>query len=126
MQTSQELWKALGDILQVDLSAKRDRSGVAKLNRLARKGFPEIRNAKIEFNPESSYIELLENQSLQNLCDFRCAHSDKGARREGGPLVVIQYEGVNYIIDGTHRINSWQAIGFAGRFSVIRISLKRR
>jgi len=120
MQCDKELWNSLDEILQVHLNPV-DRTGIGKLNRLAKKGFTEIDAIGYELNPDNSKIELIEGVTLSSLGEYRLAHNKNGARAEGNPLIVIHWQNINYIIDGTHRINTWVSMNFSGTFSVIKI-----
>lgn len=117
-----ELWNSLDEILQINLSAHVDRSGIDKLNRLAKKGFPEIREANSDFNPETSHIELTCHTDLRELGEYKLAHTKSGARSQESSLVVILMNGISFIVDGNHRINGWLAGQNDSGFTVIRIT----
>lgn len=117
-----ELWNSLNEILQIHLNPV-DRSGIGKLNRLAKsEEFAEINEIGYEINPENSNIELLKGLSLCSLGEYRLAHNDIGPRAEGSPLIMINWQDVNYIIDGNHRINTWVSNNYSGTFSAIKIT----
>jgi len=121
MEKDLELWNSLDEILQVNLN-KIDKTGIGKLNRLAKNAFEEIKEIGFELSPDNSKIELLEDMPLPSLGEYRLYHNKIGARAEGGPLVMINWQNVNYIVDGTHRINTWVANNHSGTFSVIKIT----
>lgn len=121
MERDLDLWNSLDEILQVELN-RIDKTGIGKLNRLAKKGFEEIKQIGYELNPDNSKIELIEGLTLSSLGEYRRAHNKIGARAEGSPLIVIAWQNINYIIDGTHRINAWLSNNYSGTFSVIKIT----
>jgi hypothetical protein len=121
MNAAKELWNRLDEILQVEANPV-DKTGIGKLNRLAKKGFPEINAISYEINHENSNIELVKELSVASLGEYRLAHNKKGARAEENPLIIICWGGVNYIIDGTHRVNSWISDNYSGSFSAIIIT----
>ena len=124
MEKDLELWNSLDEILQVYLN-RIDKTGIGKLNRLAKKGFEEIAEIGYELSPDNTKIELIENLTLSSLGEYRLAHNKIGARVEGGPLIIINWKNINYIIDGTHRINAWVSSNYSGTFSVIKITPKK-
>ncbi len=124
MERDLELWDSLDEILQVYLNPI-DRTGIGKLNRLARNGFEEINAIGFELSPDNSSIELIEDLTLSSLGDYRLAHNKAGARAEGSPLIMINWDNTNFIVDGTHRINGWVSNNFSGTFSAIKITPNR-
>jgi len=124
VENDSELWKLLDRILQVYLN-RIDKTGIGKLNRLARNGFAEIHEIGYELSPDNSKIELIEGLTLSSLGKYRLAHSKIGPRAEGSPLVIINWRNTNYIVDGTHRINTWVSTNYGGTFTAIRITPKR-
>lgn len=121
MEKDLELWNRLDEILQVYLN-RLDKTGIGKLNRLAKNGFDEIKEIGYELSPDNSMIELIEGLSLSSLGEYRLAHNKIGARAEGSPLIMINWQNINYIVDGTHRINTWVSINYNCTFSAIKIT----
>jgi hypothetical protein len=121
MENDLQLWNKLDEILQVELN-RIDKTGTGKLNRLAKNAFDEIKAIGYELSPDNSKIELLENLSLTSLGEYRLYHNKIGPRTEDKPLVIINWQNVNYIVDGTHRINTWVANDYRGTFSIIKIT----
>lgn len=121
MEKDLQLWNSLDVILQVNLNPI-DKTGIGKLNRLAKNAFDEIKEIGYELSPGNSKIELLENLTLSSLGEYRLYHNKVGPRAVGEPLVIINWQNVNYIVDGTHRINTWVANSYEGKFSVIKIT----
>ena len=77
MESNLDLWSRLDEVLQVDLNPS-DRTGIGKLNRLAKKGFAEIRTIGYDLSRENSDIELLDGLTLSTLGEYRLAHDRKG------------------------------------------------
>lgn len=121
MERDFELWNSLDEILQVHLNPI-DRTGIGKLNRLARNGFDDIKDIGFELSPDNSTIELIKGLTLSSLGEYRLAHKKIGARAEGSHLIMINWLNTNYIIDGTHRINEWVSNNNSGMFSAIKIT----
>lgn len=121
MNDAKDLWNRLDEVLQLEANPV-DKTGIGKLNRLAKKGFPEINAISHEISHENSKIELVKELSVDSLGEYRLAHNRIGARAEGNPLIIIHWRGVNYIIDGTHRINAWVSNNYSGSFSAIVIT----
>ena len=121
MDKDLELWGSLDEILQVYLN-RIDKTGIGKLNRLAKKGFEDIKGIGYELSPANSKIELIESLTLSSLGEYKLAHNKIGARAEGSPLIIINWQNINYIIDGTHRINAWVSNNYTGTFSAIKIT----
>jgi len=55
----------------------------------------------------------------EELLKFTRGHSRNNPRKTDGPLLVAEYRGTSYMLDGTNRINRWLQDGNAEKHEVI-------
>jgi len=63
MENDLTLWNSLDNILQINLN-RIDKTGIGKLNRLAKNAFDEIKEIGFKLSAKKSKIELLEGSWL--------------------------------------------------------------
>ena len=129
-KTENELWKQLDKIFQIGEEGQApDKTGIVKLNRLARKedSYPKLMAEIGDVGPANSKIEKLTDLSLTDLGKYElCKHGKAQPNREDGPLVVIHWKNINYVVDGTNRINKWnEEGGESPPFALIKITPTR-
>lgn len=85
-----------------------DPDAQAALNRIAAKclGLSEVRS----FDPSNCRVrrELLRQEALRTLKRY---HQRKEPLRDYEPIVVIEWRGRSWVVDGNTRVNKWIADG---------------
>lgn len=82
------------------------------LNRLVREYVPAARDVRLGEENCSIREESWTNDQLAQVAR---RHSRANPKHEAGPLLVVVYNGVGYLVDGNNRVNKWiaqQDIGF--------------
>jgi hypothetical protein len=118
---SEELWKRADVAIN---QATRRFETVSEINRLLKKWFKPCQPCEI--TPENSSIRQ-EWLTPQQLAAFTRGHNKVNPRRiDGVPILVIEYFGITYLLDGTNRINYWLANGDTNIHEVIILKRERK
>ena len=122
--TENELWSLLDILLEIENNVI-DSNGIDKFNRLVKQGSTKVRASGIDFTPDNSIIKLRRNLTLESISNYEVAHNSVGTGNSEEPLVFLYWNFHYYIVDGTHRINSWETENIKRKFSAVEVSLKQ-
>jgi hypothetical protein len=103
--TPEELWKRV-DVALFQASSREQT--LSEINRLLRKWHFHLPDDYITLHNCAIRREWLTPQQLSH---FTRGHPRSAPKRVSGPLVVVEYQGETYMLDGTNRINRWLADG---------------
>jgi hypothetical protein len=100
MNDTDALWDRVRDAFKAHQIPGIDRTPQMALGRLAAKCI------LLSFNGSNCTVreEYLSLDELQQLIRY---HDNAHAKRDGGPIVVLVYEGQRFVIDGNKRVNKW-------------------
>ena len=108
-----ELWSRV-DVALCQASSREQT--VSEVNRLLRKWVHDL--PQNYFNEENSTIRC-EWLTTKELTIFTRGHDRATPRRTNGPILVAEYRGTSYMLDGTNRINRWLKDGSAEKHEAI-------
>ena len=103
------LWQIVETALKAHHRSGRDRAYLFSLNRIFHK---YVKRDGLESVP------LLSDQTCEitrrivdrgELARLELYHSIGKPNRQDGPIVVVELEGVRYVVDGNNRLNQWLA-----------------
>lgn len=117
MSGSSELWQRV--YAAFERHSHKDPSTHAGLERIAKKclGLAETK----PFNPTNCAIRS-ERLLAEQLVPLVRYHARMNPRRDGGAIVVLEYQGHAFVIDGNNRVNKWVADKQPGPFEAIVIT----
>lgn len=90
-----------------------DREPLDVLNRLLAKNLrPEGWTSNTHLNISPSQIRSRrERWTIEQLGRLKRGHSDKAGTDFDCPIIVVEYQATQCLLDGNHRINRWLAAG---------------
>lgn len=103
------LWQIVETALKAHHRGGRDRAYLFSLNRIFHK---YVERDGLERAP------LLSDQTCEitshvldrdELAEIELYHERSRPARQDGPVVVVEFEGVRYVVDGNNRLNQWLA-----------------
>lgn len=120
MKSASELWKVVYASFEYHRKPG-DESAQAALDRIAKKCLGL--NERKSFNPGNCSVceVILTADELQSIEVY---HSRNQPMRMEGPIVILVYGGIPYVIEGNTRINAWRANKYNGPFSAILLELQ--
>ena len=99
--------------------SKRGHGFIQTLNRLL--------GEQIERKPglvETDLVARYEWWTLDQLAVLWRKHGRQTPRRNDEPVLVVHFDGAMRLVDGTNRINDWEAKGESGPHQVILLSVE--
>ena len=101
-----------------------DRTVDAVLNRLFRESLNRSRRSRRGRRPplDLDKLEVLpETWDIERLGALDRPHEGAAPKCEDLPIIVVRWENVDYLVDGTNRINKWVADGRTEPAAVLAI-----
>jgi hypothetical protein len=119
---ARQLWETLERALSYHRTRGRDVTSIDALNRIlakARSSLDEPSEGLPRLSPETCTIRLQRWTTSKLDAIRRGKHQRDRPRCANLPVIVVEYEGREYLIDGQTRINRWTADGNDGPHEVI-------
>jgi hypothetical protein len=122
VRRSEQLWRELRDVLGGHIASGHDE--VDTFNRLLRKRRKRFEpNLMLQLPDEGLRIRAEEwlLDALWSLLDHPSLIVNDEPNRPEGAVVVVRWDGRNFLMDGRRRINYWKRQGIVGPHRVLLI-----
>lgn len=118
----QVIWELLYCLLRHHQKIGRDASASDVLDRLFHEYVPQAQHVRLT---EENCHARMEAWFTDKLARVKRKHDGKEPRHENCPVVVLSYEGCDYLIDGNNRVNKWVEDNSQVSHNVVIVKYKR-